>query len=127
MARPTKKLPNGTDKYNIENMCKKIDEYINKNKNGVPILKECCLLNDWPYDYVMQLQRENPLLAQSTKKLLSWKEVNLEKFALTGKVEKTMAIFSLKQLGWKDKQDNDENEDMLKKLTELLGNIKGVI
>ena len=127
MARPVKKLEDGTAKYNIKHMCLKIDEYIKKNKINVPILKECCLDNDWNYDYVMELQRGNPLLSQSTRKLLNQKEVNLEKFALTGKVDKTMAIFSLKQMGWKDKQDSDSNEETLKKLAELLGNIKGVI
>jgi hypothetical protein len=33
------------------------------------------------------------------------KEVVLEKGTLTGVYDKTMAIFSLKQLGWKDKQE----------------------
>lgn len=33
----------------------------------------------------------------------------MERGGLEGKIDKTMAIFSLKQLGWKDRQEIDNN------------------
>ena len=90
------------EKYKPAHMIKKIDEYIEKTSKGLPILKECCLLNNWDYDYVMKLQRNDDELRQSIKRLLYQKEVNLEKGALKGTFSTTMAIFSLKQLGWRD-------------------------
>lgn len=86
-------------KYNIKSMILKIKEYTENSK--LPILKECCLLNDWDYDYVIQLQRENEILRLETKRLLMKKEVLLEKAMYTGE-NNTAFIFALKQLGWKD-------------------------
>lgn len=94
LGRPPK------DKYNIDYMIKKIEEYIEHNKKGIPILKECCFENDWNYDYVMELQRKHENLSQSTKKLLYLKEVQLEKGMLSNKLNASGAMFSLKQLGW---------------------------
>ena len=102
MARPK------TDKYNIKKMAKIIEEY--SDKTELPILKEVCYINKWNYDYVMQLQREYDELSQSIKHLLNKKEVALEKGAIIGKYNNTMAIFSLKQLGWKDRQDLEDVE-----------------
>lgn len=106
-GRPKKKLADGTEKYDVEAMCGKIEEYIEANKEGIPILKECCFENNWNYDYVMELQRENPVLSQSTKRLLCKKEVNLEKGSLFGTLNSSQAIFSLKQLGWTDKRETE--------------------
>lgn len=106
MAKPGNEYKS---KYNIDFMIKQVNEYIERNKRGLPILKEVCLENEWDYDYVMQLQREHKELSQATKRLLSLKEIKLEKGALLGKIDKTMAIFSLKQLGWKDRNEHDIN------------------
>ena len=97
MARPK------TDKYNIDNMIKIIDEYT-KNTD-LPILKEVCYKNKWNYDTIMKYQRDNELLMQSIKTLLDKKETQLERGGLLGKYNNTMAIFSLKQLGWRDNKD----------------------
>lgn len=83
-------------------MIQKVREYT--QKTDLPILKEVCLLNDWDYDYFIQLQRENELLRAETKKLLAKKEVQLEKALMTG-ANNTAFIFQLKQLGWKDHPD----------------------
>lgn len=95
------------DKYKIDYMMNQINQYTEDANNIIPILKECCLLNDWNYDYVMELQRNNPELSQSIKRLLDWKEVKLEQGALTGKFDKTMVIFTLKQPahGWTDRHE----------------------
>lgn len=83
-------------------MIQKVREYT--EKTDFPILKEVCLLNDWDYDYFIQLQRENEILRVETKKLLAKKEIQLEKALMTG-VNNTAFIFQLKQLGWKDHPD----------------------
>lgn len=125
---PEKEKPKGKprNKYNIADMVVKIDEYIEKTKaeGKHPILKECCLENDWTYDYVMQLQREHEALSQSIKKLLAWKEVMIERGTLAGDYDKTMAIFILKQPahGWSDKPVSKEGIELedLTPLTEML-------
>ena len=106
-------------KYKTKFMVKKIQEYVDDcNVDGshflpngqrkpiqVPILKECCLKNGWNYDWVMQMQRDNEELQDAVHVLLGWKEIILEKGMLTGVFRPGAAIFSLKQLGWKDSQD----------------------
>jgi hypothetical protein len=86
-------------KYTIKTMVRKIYEYTEKTQ--LPILKECCFQNDWNYDYVMQLQRDNPVLSQSIRRLLTKKEIILEKGLYAG-ANNTGFVFGLKQLGWKD-------------------------
>ena len=83
-------------------MVLKIEEYTASVK--LPILKECCLQNDWDYDYFIQLQRENEKLRVVAKKLLATKEVLLEKALYSGE-NNSAFIFALKQLGWKDEPE----------------------
>lgn len=80
-------------------MVKQIKKYT--DETDLPILKECCYENDWNYDYVMQIQRDNPVLSQSIRRLLTKKEIILEK-ALYAGTNNTGCVFGLKQLGWKD-------------------------
>lgn len=89
-------------KYNIKRLIKIFTEYTESAQ--LPILKEVCLDNDLDYDYIIQLQRENPELARVTRRLLMKKEVQLEKALMTG-ANNTAFIFQLKQLGWKDQPD----------------------
>ena len=46
------------------------------------------------------------------KKAIAKKEAYIEKGALTGLLNPTMAIFSLKQMGWRDKQDVEHSGDV---------------
>lgn len=110
MARPV------SPKYELEFMLKRIDEYT--DNTVIPILKELCYQQYWDYDYIIKIKTEKEELGRSIKRLLNKKEAQLEKLALMGKVSRTMAIFSLKQLGWKDKSD-DEDEN-----SEILNNVK---
>lgn len=50
---------------------------------------------------------ENPDLIEARKRLFLKKEAQLEKGALSGQINCTMAIFSLKQIGWKDKVETE--------------------
>jgi hypothetical protein len=89
-------------KYTIKRMVRIIDEYT--DNAPIPILKECCLNNNWNYDYVMELERKHKELSQSIKRLKTQKEVFLEKMLYSGD-NNAGYIFSLKQLGWRDKFD----------------------
>lgn len=55
--------------------------------------------------------KKNPELYDAIKRIVEEKEVVLEEGALTGKYAQTMAIFSLKQIGWRDKPDDVEEDD----------------
>ena len=92
MARPK------TGKY--DNLRQDIIDYTEQTE--YPILKELCYLKHYNYDYVMQLQRDNEELSQSIKELLYKKESYLEREGIKGNLAKTMAVFTLKQLGWRD-------------------------
>lgn len=112
MARPK------TTKYSVGSMVRKVNKYVRDciDKNELPILKDCCFINEWNYDYVMQLKRNEERkevegndhdgeLTHSIKRLLDLKEIMLERGGLNGDFDKTFAIFSIKQLGWTDKQE----------------------
>ena len=112
MARPK------TNKYKIKEMVQKINNYTDNIKlPDIPILKEICVENDWNYDYIMKLQRDNEELRQSIKRLLMKKEVLLEKGMTGGQLVASASIFSLKQLGRRDEakieileQETEEDE-----------------
>lgn len=109
-GRPPALRKDGTPKYDIPAMAAAIRLYTNQcleATKGFPILKECCILNDWEYDYVRQLAMEHAELSTAIKRLLDQKEICLEKLGACGLIHKSMAIFSLKQLGWTDKVDID--------------------
>ena len=70
-------------------------------KTDIPIVAE------FAYLHGVDRQRiyEWPELADALKGCIAKKEGALEALALTGKVNCSMAIFSLKQLGWTDRID----------------------
>ena len=105
MARPV------SGKYVQEEMVDKLNDYTDtciEKKKG-PILKEVVVKMGWNYDYVMTLERKEgwEQLREAINRLVNTKEYMLERLALDGKVTTTMAVFSLKQLGWKDQQTMD--------------------
>lgn len=96
-------------KYDIEEIIDIIEKYI--EETDLPIFKEVCYLNNWDDKYVYALGRKNEDLSHCIKKLSNKKEVELERGGLTGKYNPTMVVFSLKQLGWRDKQEEPEEEN----------------
>lgn len=98
MAR-TRGAKGKNNKYKIPQMIKAIRAYA--DSVDLPILKECCIENNWDYDYFLKLQRENEGLCREARRLLAIKEIKLEKAMYTGS-NVTAMIFGLKQLGWKD-------------------------
>lgn len=83
----------------IKDTIEKLDKYIESNE--IPIVAE--------FAYLHNIRKatlyEKPALAYSIKRLTEKKEAQLEKGALGGTLNSTMAIFSLKQIGWSDKQN----------------------
>jgi hypothetical protein len=76
-------------------------QYIDNTE--VPIVAEFA----YQHDITRQQLYEMPELSDALKKLIAKKESSLEKGCLTGKLQPSMAIFSLKQLGWKDTHTNE--------------------
>jgi hypothetical protein len=95
---------------------KKLIAYI--DKTSIPIAAEFAYLNNLP----RQMLYEHDLISDTIKnKLIAKKEAQLEKLGLKDEINISMAIFSLKQLGWKDKQDVQQknfNYDMTKMLAD---------
>jgi hypothetical protein len=99
----------GKIKYNIDEMVDIIERYTDDTE--IPILKEVAYQNYWNYDTIMKYQRVNENLMQSIKRLLDKKEAQLERKGLNKEIDRTVAIFSLKQLGWKDRQEISFGEE----------------
>jgi inorganic pyrophosphatase len=114
MARPI-----STSKYTIEEIVEAIDDYVDTclRKKEVPILKEVFVKKYWNYGYITQTLKNRQLdagdhrLELSINHCIDAKEYMLERLAEKGKIDKTVAIFSLKQLGWKDQQIIDIGEN----------------
>lgn len=133
-ATKSKKLPNCADKrvkvredgtplYDVADMVKRIDKYIADNTRTVkgkggnvvdyrfPIAKECFLQNGWARATVYDTA-QNPggeKLQEALERLTDAKEIRLERGAAWGYIDKTLAIFSLKQLGWRDGDAPDKS------------------
>jgi hypothetical protein len=66
----------------------------------IPILKEFC----WKQKIVSDILYDNDEFAETIRRCAEKKEAGLERAGLAGGINTTLAIFSLKQLGWKDQQ-----------------------
>lgn len=105
----------GEYKYNVDEICRALDSYTAQcvKQKEVPILKEVFVKKGWDYLYVTQilngrlLEAKDDRLDISIKNLTNAKEYMLERLGLKGKINATMAVFSLKQLGWRDQQQVD--------------------
>lgn len=119
-------------KYEPSHMLERIEEYIAENTGittlldddgnivrqtwGVPIYEECLLKNNWSKTRMHELRKENPELDEACEELKTWKAIRLEKGALNGMLDKTMSIFLLKQLGYKENPDAEKETTVKIKL-----------
>lgn len=85
--------------YDREALAKEFTQYI--AENDIPILAEFAYLHDLD----KQILYEWPEFIDLVKRCVQKKEASLERQALKQGCNVTMAIFSLKQLGWSDKQE----------------------
>jgi hypothetical protein len=98
-----KRGPKGKPQYKPEFILATLKSYTEQTQ--IPILVEVCYLNQWIREYLYQIAETNEEISDAIKQLIQKKEANLERDGLAGKIDKTMAVFSLKQLGWKDRQE----------------------
>lgn len=108
-------------KVNINDLINDADEYI--EKANPPILAEYAHMHNITRQYLYELANGNQDLSDTIKKISEAKEVKLERNALLGIYQPSMAIFSLKQLGWKDAADVVD-EKAIEKLDSILGELK---
>ena len=98
MGRPKKY----TNKY-ITELAKRLEGYI--DKTDVPILKEFAHTSHISSQRLYEFEKENEEFSEAIKRLRDKKEAQLEKLGLLNVINPTMAIFSLKQMGWKDRKE----------------------
>ena len=87
----------------------------------IPIVKEFALQVGYTREYLYELANKHPTFRKAMQRIVDQKEIILEKGALTGALDRSMAIFSLKQLGWRDQPPEQKTDD---KLDALLRSIK---
>ena len=88
-------------KYNeeqVNDLIEKFTEYI--NNTDIPIIVDFCSKNGILRDELYYYPEFSTLIKACVEK----KEAALEMKALDGSINTTMAIFSLKQIGWSDKR-----------------------
>lgn len=111
-------------KVNIDDLINDADDYI--KKADPPIVNEYAHLHNITGNYLYHLAdkleaKGEPELKHTIKKIAEAKAITLEKKALKGRYNASMAIFSLKQLGWKDKQEEkSDDDDMVKQFLEKI-------
>lgn len=98
----------------LKEIKKAIEDYT--EKTAIPIFAEF----SFNYGILREELYRHPELSYAIKSLMSKKEFQLEKMAMTGHTNTTFAIFSLKQMGWRDKHEiehtiNTDAIDALKK------------
>ncbi|NCC44908.1 MAG: hypothetical protein EOM18_15315 [Clostridia bacterium] len=98
-------MPAGRPRKYTKKRMREINDYIREytQREEIPTVAGCaCELK-----MHRQQMYEYPEFSDAIKELVTKKEKVLETGALTGHLNSTMAIFSLKQIGWKDKQEHE--------------------
>jgi len=117
-------------KVDIKKLIGDVDGYI--KKANPPILAEFAHKHGITRQYLYELaeteaHKGHRELSDAIKRISEAKEITLEKKALNGEYAQNIAIFSLKQLGWKDKAEQEVNLAVLNHAAEILGGIESVI
>lgn len=89
----------------LADLAESLWQYI--EETDIPILKEWCLREGIPATHVYDF----PELSEAIKACVDKKEVGLERGLLAGDIPAAAGIFSLKQLGWSDKQQVEHSGD----------------
>ncbi|MBQ1570620.1 MAG: hypothetical protein IIZ78_05795 [Clostridiales bacterium] len=106
-------------KVNIEDLINGVDAYL--ETADPPIVAEYAHMNNITRQYLYEIAKKDERLSDAIKKISEAKEVMLEQKAIKGQYNASMAIFSLKQLGWKDKQEEkSDDDDMVKQFLEKI-------
>lgn len=89
-----------TDKK-IEEINALLENYI--EITDIPIVAEFAYINDITRQRLYEFAEQNSRFSDTMKKCVTKKEAQLERFGLLNVINPVMGIFSLKQLGWRDK------------------------
>lgn len=113
-------------KIDYKKLVSDADDYI--ANADPPILAEYAHMHGITRQYLYELaDREksngNSKISDTIKKISEAKEIILERKGLSGDYNATMSVFSLKQLGWKDRQEIVD-ETALAKLDQILEETK---
>jgi len=92
-GRPVKWTPTAR-----EELLDKLQQYVDETE--IPILAEFAYQNHMNRSQLYHYDELSNAIEECREK----KEAQLERLALTNKISRAMAAFSLKQLGWKDTQ-----------------------
>ena len=98
--------PPKLEEHDIQELVTKFEKYVEETE--IPIVVEFAYLNNLDRTFLYDRAEFSTVL----KKCIQKKESQLEKGSLMGVLNSTQAIFSLKQLGWKDKQEIDMKSDI---------------
>jgi hypothetical protein len=79
------------------------------DETNIPILVEFAYQNDISRDDLYNYDEFCTL----RKKAIDKKEAQLERLGLENKIDKTLAVFSLKQLGWRDRKEIEHSGDIV--------------
>lgn len=93
-------------KWHPVEIAKELGEYVDSTE--IPVVAEFCYKRGIPRAYIYEMGDKCQELSDALKRCIDKKEAKLELLSLQGKVNASQAIFSLKQLGWKDKQEIDQ-------------------
>lgn len=103
--------------HDRSDIAQKLHEYIENAE--IPVIAEFCYKNNIRRDYLYEMATNDEELSNAIKRCIEKKEAQLEIKSLKGEVNPTQAIFSLKQIGWTDKQhvestntNNNLNQDV---------------
>jgi hypothetical protein len=113
-------------KVKVKDLIDDADEYI--KTADPPIVAEYAIMHGITRQYLYELAKREEgegrtALSDTIKKISDSKAIMLERKALLGEYSSSMAIFSLKQLGWKDKPDDQEDDnDLVREFIEAVKN-----
>ncbi|HNX81723.1 MAG TPA: hypothetical protein PKL77_06210 [Candidatus Omnitrophota bacterium] len=89
----------------IREICDKLEEYI--ENTDIPIVAKFAAMNHVCKQRLYDFAKKYDWFGDTMKKCIDKKESSLEELALYNKINVSMAIFSLKQLGWTDKSQTE--------------------
>lgn len=138
-----KKYGTANPHYKVEHIVQEMQKFI--DKSPIPMLTECCFINNWNYKYILEIALKAPEVRNEIDRMKLKQETMVTKGLLSGKIPPTSGIFQLKRLGATDKSKEEKHltvakiaqtraqTEHIKKQTELLdqglanGNIEIVI
>lgn len=87
-----------------------VDDYL--NEVDIPIVAEYAHKIGMSSQHICKRAKMSPAVDEAVNRIKEEKEIRIERGVLTGKMNASAGIFSLKQLGWRDKVEADVKADL---------------